>query len=83
MEIKLVKTCYACPEQYDAFLGKKQVGYLRLRHGHFSVQCPDVNGQVIYSATTKCDGIFEEGEREFYLEKAREAIKNYIIQGQQ
>lgn len=30
--IHLVKTCEACPEQYDAYLGEKRVGYLRLRH---------------------------------------------------
>ena len=32
-EIKLVKTCSACPEQYDAFYEDHQVGYLRVRHG--------------------------------------------------
>ena len=42
--LKLVLTCGACPEQYDAFDGERQVGYLRLRHGHFTVTCPDVGG---------------------------------------
>jgi plasmid stability protein len=32
--VRLVRTCFACPEQYDAFIGEEKVGYLRLRHGH-------------------------------------------------
>ena len=32
---RLILTCGACPEQYDVFDGDRQVGYLRLRHGHF------------------------------------------------
>ena len=38
LEIKLIQTCGACPEQYDAFIGEEQVGYLRLRHGYFRWQ---------------------------------------------
>ena len=36
-KIELVKTCGACPEQYDAYFEGYQVGYLRLRHGTFRV----------------------------------------------
>lgn len=73
-DIRLVQTCGACPEQYDAFIGDRQVGYLRLRHGFFRVDYPEHGGKVIYQAHPMGDGIFESEEREFYLEAAKQAI---------
>lgn len=79
-EINLVITCGACPEQYDAFdAGGNQVGYLRLRHGAFSVECPDVGGEFVYQAYPNGDGMFTEDERDFYLEAAKEAIVKYYL----
>ena len=77
-EIKLVETCWACPEQYNAYYNNKLVGYLRLRHGEFSVECPDSRGELVYSAEPIGDGRFETNERDFYLNKAKEAILNWI-----
>ncbi|MFI3217620.1 MAG: hypothetical protein QX189_00645 [Methylococcales bacterium] len=78
MNIKLIRTCFACPEQYDAEDEEgKTVGYLRLRHGNFTVQCPDVGGTLVYQASPKGDGIFEEDEQEFYLNEALSAINKY------
>ncbi len=34
--VRLVQTCFACPEQYDAFIGEEKAGYLRLRHAAIS-----------------------------------------------
>lgn len=73
-DVILAQTCEGCPEQYDAYLGKERVGYLRLRHGTFRVMCPDVNGETIYSVNTKGDGVFEEYEREPELLNAKRAI---------
>ena len=73
-DIQLVETCSACPEQYNAFLGKKQVGYLRLRHGCFTVDYPDVGGEQIYSACPNGDGSFLHEERDQYLKEAVKAI---------
>lgn len=78
-EIELIETCGACPEQYDAFLNGKQVGYLRLRHGHFRVDYPDCGGETIYEAEPKGDGLFDDDEREFYLNEAKQAIKNRLL----
>lgn len=75
-KIELVQTCGACPEQYDAFIDGELVGYLRLRHGYFTVQYPNVSGELVYSAEPKGDGIFEYDEREGYLAAARLAIIN-------
>jgi hypothetical protein len=73
-EITLVQTCGACPEQYDAFYNGKQVGYLRLRHGRFRVDYPNVEGVTIYSAEPEGDGCFTSEERQGYLTEARLAI---------
>ena len=47
-EFVLQLTCYACPEQYDIFVQGVQVGYARLRWGHFSVSVPDCSDDVVY-----------------------------------
>jgi hypothetical protein len=73
-DIQLRMTCGACPEQYDALIDGKQVGYLRLRHGHFCVEFPDVSGETVYEAETIGDGVFDESERDYHLDRAKEAI---------
>lgn len=72
--IRLDQTCWACPEQYSAYINEQQVGYLRLRHGHFRVEFPDCGGKLLYSAEPKGDGCFDDDEREFYLNAAKQAI---------
>ena len=72
--LKLVCTCGACPEQYDVLNSQGiEVGYLRLRHGHFRAEYTPSDEEV-YSADTNGDGIFDEDERQFHLEKAVDAI---------
>jgi plasmid stability protein len=70
--VRLVRTCFACPEQYDAFIGDEKAGYLRLRHGHFTVECPDVWGEMVYEASPSGDGIFDDYERVEHLEAAQD-----------
>lgn len=77
-DITLIETCSACPEQYDAFIGDKPVGYLRLRHGHFRVDYPQCGGETIYDAYPYGDGIFEDYERYKYLQEAKQAICNKV-----
>jgi hypothetical protein len=79
--IRLEETCGACPEQYDAYLGDEKVGYLRLRHGYFTVTCPWVGGKLVYEAQPRGDGLFEYEERDRYLEAACAAILGWIAQG--
>lgn len=68
IKIKLIRTSYACPEQYDAIYEDECIGYLRLRHGTFSVYCPDYDGMLVYFAHPKGDGIFaDEQERHHHL----------------
>lgn len=72
--VRLEMTCGACPEQYDAYIGENKVGYLRLRHGYFTVEVPCVFGRVVYEAYTMGDGAFDASEREFHLIRAKKAI---------
>ena len=73
----LIMTSNACPEQYDVFKDGQQVGYLRLRHGKFTVRVPDVGGEVVYEACPAGDGNFDINERDMYLRNAIEAIGNH------
>ena len=73
--VRLVQTCGACPEQYDAFIGDELVGYLRLRHGYFYASYPGIDGDKVYDANTIGDGIFEWEERKTHLDRATLAIK--------
>lgn len=79
--ITLKKTCGECPEQYDAYMGDRQIGYLRLRHGHFTVQAGDVDGKVVYETSDFCgDGKFEiDEERNAHLRKACRALWEYQL----
>lgn len=78
-QIELVQTCGACPEQYDAYLDGKLIGYLRLRHGYFNVRYPDAGGESVYDAHPKGDGIFEYEERQIYLNNAKKALYDKIM----
>lgn len=78
-DIKLIRTSLACPEQYDAFIGNKKIGYLRLRNGYFRVDVPDCYGSTVYEANPIGDGIFQVDERDFFLNEAKSAIINYYL----
>jgi hypothetical protein len=74
--IRLQQTSEACPEQYNAFdESGRQVGYLRLRHGRFSVRVPDSRGREVYTASPDGDGCFTSEEVERYLAEACRAIE--------
>ena len=77
-DIILEKTSIDCPEQYDAYYQGKQVAYLRLRHGHFYVSCPNINGTIVYEAYPNGDGCFDWEERDRYLDDAKVAIAQWL-----
>ena len=71
----------ACPEQYDVFIKDegKLVGYLRLRHGQFTVESPSCGGNLLYATNTpKGDGCFEDEERDEFLNIAIKAIDKHL-----
>jgi len=75
-KFQLDKTCGACPEQYDVYLDGVEVGYMRLRHGFFTVEC---QGEEVYSASPNGDGEFEDDEREHYLNEGCKAIRHHLL----
>lgn len=74
IKFRLEMTCFACPEQYDVYLEDKQVGYLRLRHGHFRCDYPECGGKRLFDTYTKGDGMFDEDERDPMIHEALAAI---------
>lgn len=82
--LRLGRTCYACPEQYDLKLGDRCVGYLRLRHGHFRADYYppyteayglDLDNICYETEDIKGDGLFhDEEERNEQLFEAQKAI---------
>ncbi len=73
---RLEMTCGSCPEQYNVYLGERQIGYLCLRHGMFTASYPDVDGHQVYAASTRGDGNFEDNERMYHLSLAVAMLKN-------
>jgi hypothetical protein len=75
----LQQTCYACPEQYDLFdENQNQVAYLRLRHGYFYCDSPDIGGKRVYETHTIGDGIFNDEERHIHIKNAIEAVHKFL-----
>lgn len=75
-EVRLRVTCESCPEQYDAFVDDRQVGYLRMRHNRFAVYCPHYGDELVFETTTGFEWTTEE--REAYLEHACSRIRAWL-----
>lgn len=74
---KLVRTCYACPEQYDVYCKEKKVGYIRYRSGKFTVEYPDCGKELLTALHIgdEYDGMFsDDTDRYMYLDIAVIAI---------
>lgn len=70
----LSRTCTVSPEQYDAFDSRwNLIGYLRIRHGLFTVEAPDVGGTVVYEAMTSSNTGF--------LDRAKVALSDFYNGG--
>lgn len=80
-ELELIQTYGACPEQYDLNFNNINIGYLKLRHGHFSAEHVPT-GEIVYTASPEGDGIFADSEREGYLEAATQAILKHHLMNQ-
>jgi hypothetical protein len=86
--IILEQTCGCCPEQYWAYKGSHIIGYIRLRWGHLTCdylpkgKLTD-NDIRVYDKTfnertnDNFKGSFDtEEEREYWLNKCKEALLN-------
>lgn len=74
MNLKFVKTCPACPEQYDVFNKEgKIVAYIRLRWGTITIQCPDSVGVVILNENygyEMCGEFMRDKDRKAFIKRA-------------
>ena len=77
-----VRTCEACPEQYDVFHQGKIVCYVRLRWGNLTAEVPDVGGKLVYQFALDREGmqgIFRtEEERTYHLEAIAKILKLHV-----
>ncbi len=80
ISLNFVLTCEYCPEQYDVFWNEMMVGYMRLRHGNLTVECPDVFDELVYSHKFEnCDGNFtNESVRLEHLSLAAQAVFEWL-----
>lgn len=76
--LTFVLTCAACPEQYDVFdKDGNMVGYVRLRWGALTCECPDCGGDLVYETDIGGGwaGCFEDdSQRECILHDVADAI---------
>ena len=77
-----VKTCDACPEQYDILdENGKTIAYVRARWGIIYCDCPDVMGDRVFSESFSVNdyaGCFEDDEhRSRYFHRIEDAIDAY------
>jgi len=80
-KLTLIKTCEACPEQYNVFRDEDKVGYIRLRNGFLSVYCPDCFKKCVYSKkfnNENLDWFKSEKERKKYLNLCKQRIKEFL-----
>lgn len=75
LEIRLEELCSDYPEAYNLFIQDKEVGYLKVRGGIFTVEY-DLTSQIIFTIRVDGDGCFCDYERDFFL---RKGIKEVIL----
>ena len=81
---KLQMTSIACPEQYSLLDAAGEMrAYFRLRGGSYSVECPDVFGDLVYSRHWDGEdnmwkgGFDSQEERQEELQKGIDAVLFY------
>lgn len=81
--LELRVTCESHPEQYDVYDGDTQVAYFRLRHGYFSADVPSCGGKRVFEAEPNGSGLFDDDERQGFLEAAVKAVREYYAKDNQ
>ena len=81
-------TCMDSPEQYDVFIGDKQVGYVRLRGSMLRAAYPDVDSNYIFEHqfTSEDDmwkGCFDsDNERNYWLDIVGKHLYNKFLESE-
>jgi len=85
-EFTFIRTCSACPEQYDVFLGgKQQVGYVRLRWSQLRADYPTAGEETVYNAIIDSSSHFRgcfksEEQRIYYLSEIAKVIREKLVE---
>lgn len=83
-KLELIRTCSACPEQYNLVIDDKPAGYFRLRHGEFRVDFPECGDETVYeSEEMGGDGLFDAAERGKFLAAGLKAAIDAWTESQQ
>jgi predicted metal-binding protein len=69
---KMIKTCHACPSQWDGWDGDNEYYYFRFRYGNLTVQ--DEAGTYVYSET-----ISDSFDGTLSFEQLKSQLKSQII----
>ncbi|MEK6852958.1 MAG: hypothetical protein AABX59_03705 [Nanoarchaeota archaeon] len=80
--LDFIETCSSCPEQYEVFKDKKEVGYVRLRWGSLRVDYPKCGAETIFDHDFKDNllGCFPNDEsREVFLNEIANRINERLI----
>jgi hypothetical protein len=69
--VKIVRTCSACPSQWDLFADDGTSYYARYRHGYF--YCEDSFGKTCatWNSGNSWEGVMSDDEMKKILEKAQ------------
>ena len=67
---KIIRSCGACPEQYDIILNNKFIAFIRLRHGILTCENPEQT-KIYYKDNINYDGSFWDNkkDRELFINK--------------
>jgi hypothetical protein len=65
------------PEEYEALLNGKQIGYLRLQDGHFTVKYGVSSGTLVWESFPEGNNEFTAQERPLYLKIAKQKLFDY------
>lgn len=80
-DLRFDRTCIASPEQYDVYVGRKKVAYIRLRYGVLVVEYKKPFGDLIYQHifNDRWKGSFyDKKQREKYMKIISNKIKLYL-----
>ena len=76
-DVNFLCTCWAFPEQYDAYRHKRQIGYVRLRHGRLTADYLNVKERkeiFHHKFDDEYSRFLDEETRECYMTKIGEIL---------
>jgi hypothetical protein len=88
IELDFFMTCSTCPEQYDVFLGTKQIGYVRLRGARLQAAYPNVDADYsfVHHFSSENDywkgRFYSDNERNYWLDCVGKHLYNKFLESE-